>query len=46
MRPTPMSKSIEILDDGEDKNRERDEIKLKLLVCVAILFYAGCVTFL
>ena len=41
-----MPKSIGILDDREDKNRERDEVKLKLLVCVASLYYAGCVTFL
>ena len=34
MGPAPMPKSVEILDDGEDKNGERDEVKLKSLVCV------------
>ena len=41
-----MPKSVGILDDGKDKNEERDEAKLKLLVYVANLFCAGCVTFL
>ena len=35
MGPTPMPKSVGILNDGEDKNGERDEARLKLLVCVA-----------
>ena len=34
MGPTPIPKSVGILDDGEDKNGERDEVKLKSLVCV------------
>ena len=46
MGPAPMPKSVGILDDGKDKNRERYEVKLKLLVCVASLPCAGCVTFL
>ena len=41
-----MPKSIGILDDGEDKNRERDEVKVKFLVCVARHPFAGCVIFL
>ena len=44
MGPAPMSKSVGILDDGKDKNGERDEAKLKLLVSVSfvldvLLFY-------
>ena len=35
MGPTLMSKSVGILDDGKDKNGERDEVKLKPLMCVA-----------
>ena len=35
MGPAPMPKLVGILDDGKDKNGERDEAKLKLLVCVA-----------
>ena len=38
MGPAQMPKSVGILDDGEDKNGESDEAKLKLLVCVANLF--------
>ena len=34
MRLAPMSKSIGILNDEEDKNGEKDEVKLKPLVCV------------
>ena len=35
MGPPPMSKSVRILDDGEDKNRERDEAKAQVSgVCV------------
>ena len=46
MGPILMPKLIGILDDGKDKNKEIDEVKLKLLVCVASLFYVGCVIFL
>ena len=46
MEPAPMLRSVRILDDGKNKNGERDEAKLKLLVCVASLLCAGCVTFL
>ena len=35
MRLISMSKLLGILDNGEDKNGERDEAKLKLLVCIA-----------
>ena len=46
MGPAPMPKLVWILDDGENKNGERDEPKLKLLMCVASLLCAGCVIFL
>ena len=34
MGSAPIPKSVGILDDGEDKNRKRDEVKVKPLVCV------------
>ena len=44
MGPAPMSKSVGILEDEEDKNVQRDEVRPTLLVCVwPTPFYAGCV---
>ena len=37
--PASMPKSVGILNDEEDKNKERDEAKLKLLVCMANLLW-------
>ena len=48
MGPASMPKSVGILDDGKDKNGERDEVKPKHLVCVCVQppICAKCVTFL
>ena len=35
MGPAPIPKSVGILDDREDKNGEKDEVRPKPLVCVA-----------
>ena len=46
IRPASMLNSIEILDDEKDKNEERDEAKLKLLVCVTAPFGWMCYLFI
>ena len=43
--PAPMPKSVGILDDGKNKNGERDEAKLKLLVCVVNLLWLDVLPF-
>ena len=45
MRLAPMPKSVGILNDEEDKNEKKDEVRPKPLVCVWLApFYAGYVT--
>ena len=42
-----MSKLIRILDNEKDKNKKRNEAKLKFLVCVTNFFFCvECVIFL